>query len=280
MTAVDIGLDGSLQTSPFAFERVATAGPIALARTREGRVWQTLDRGTTWSEVAAPPVMRSGGWLDVRACSLVGCDLGQWYRIGWAPTAPFNQQALTTAPPAPHLDRASTPVLACRPTGDAKRAEVNRGERSPDDLGLGAVRVAVADGKGLTDFLRLSFQRKIVGSIRETDTNDEGAPRAIVHGPSTQPGEDRLTVQGYDRNVLALARQVAFVPAFDPAGPVRRVPLTMADLLAGGRAAGVAQATLLSDDPIPMGVVPVTPLDSGHARRPARCSSATGGTRP
>ena len=52
--AVEIGVDGSIQTSPFTFERTSSAGALALARTREGRIWQTLDRGFTWSEVAAP----------------------------------------------------------------------------------------------------------------------------------------------------------------------------------------------------------------------------------
>ena len=263
--AIEIGLDGSLQTSPFTFERVASAGPVALARTREGRVWQTLDRGTTWSEVAAPPAMRPGGWLDVHACSIVGCDLGPWYRIGWAPTPPFTQPALTTAPPAPHIDRVGTPALACRATGDVKRAQTSRDDRSPDDLGLGATRVAVADGKGLTDFLRLSFSRRIAGSIRESDSNDDGAPRAIIHGPATTPGEDRLVVQGFDRNILALSRQVAFTPAFDPAGSLRRAPITTRDLLVAARAAGIAQADVLRDDPIPTGVVPVTPVDPAAA---------------
>ena len=72
----------------------------------------------TAAEVAAPPAMRPGGYLDPHACSLIGCDLGPWYRIGWAPTAPFTQPAPTTAPPAPHIDRVSTPALACHATGE------------------------------------------------------------------------------------------------------------------------------------------------------------------
>ena len=263
--AVEIGLDGSVQTSAFTFERIASAGPIALARTREGRVWQTLDRGTSWSEVAAPPAMRPNSWVDPHACSLVGCDLGQWYRIGWASTAPFPQQAPTTAPPAPHLDRVGAPALACRATGDVKRSQATRGERSPDDLGLGAVHVAVSDSRGLTDFLRLSYSRKIVGSIRESDANDDDAPRAIVHGPATQPGDEHLSVQGPDRNILSLSRQVAFVPAFDPAGTLRRAPVAMRDLIAAARAAGVPPATLMQDDPVPSGIVPVTPVDPSSA---------------
>jgi hypothetical protein len=260
--AVEIGVDGSLQTSPFTFERIATAGAIALARTREGRIWQTLDRGATWSEVAGPPAVRPGAWIDPHACSLIGCDLGEWYRVGWASTPPAPQPPASTAPAAPRLEQSSAPALACRPAGDAKRAATPRDDRSPDDLGLGASRVAVADSKGLTDFVRLPFPRRIVGAVRDTDAADEAASRALVHGPTTQPGDDRLLVTGFNRDAMALVRQVTFVPAFDPLGAVRRGAIAMRDLVAAGRAGGTAQAELLRDDPVPSGVVPVTSLDA------------------
>jgi hypothetical protein len=58
-------------------------------------------------------------------------------------------------------------------------------------------------------------------------------------------------------------RQVAFVPAFDPAGAVRRGSIAMRDLVVAGRAAGAAG--VLHDDPVPSGVVPVTPVDPAAA---------------
>ncbi|HEY3817464.1 MAG TPA: hypothetical protein VGL81_09850 [Polyangiaceae bacterium] len=259
--AVEVGVDGSLQTSPFTFERIASAGAIALARTREGRIWQTLDRGATWSEVAAPPAARPGGWVDPHACSLVGCDLGQWYRVGWAPTQPAPQAPTTTAPPAPRIEQSPAPKMACHATGDVKRSASPRDDRSPDDLGLGVSRLAVSDAKGLTDFIRLVFPRRIVGAVRETDPMDEPASRAVVHGPATQPGDERLIVSAFNHDPMALARQVAFVPAFDPAGPVRRASVTMRDLVVAGRAAGLSQAELLREDPVPSATVPVTPVD-------------------
>jgi hypothetical protein len=260
--AVEVGVDGSLQTSPFTFERIASAGAIALARTREGRIWQTLDRGATWSEVAAPPAARPGGWVDPHACSLVGCDLGQWYRVGWAPTQPATQPAATTAPPAPRIEQSPAPKIACRVTGDVKRASMARDDRSPDDAGLGASRLAVSDAKGITDFVRLPFPRRIVGAVRETDPMDEAASRALVHGPATQPGDERLIVTSFNHDPMALVRQVAFVPAFDPLGPVRRGSIATRDLVVAGRGASIAQAELLREDPIPSATVPVTPVDA------------------
>jgi hypothetical protein len=262
--AVEVSAVGSLQTSPFTFERIASAGPIALARTREGRIWQTLDRGASWSEVAAPPATRPGGWLDPHACSLVGCDLGQWYRIGWAPTAPSVLPPVTTAPAAPRVERTPAPVLTCVRAGDAKIATTVRDERSPDDLGLGASKVAVSDGKGVVEYLRVAFARRIIGSVRETDVSDDAAPRALLHGPATQPGTDAaFVVSGYRRDALGLVRQVSFTAAFDPLGTVRRVPVAMRDLVSAARARGLALADVLRDDPMPSAIVPATPVDPG-----------------
>ncbi|HEX3345174.1 MAG TPA: hypothetical protein VHS09_11410, partial [Polyangiaceae bacterium] len=263
--AVEVGVDGSLQTSPFTFERVASAGPIALARTREGRIWQTLDRGATWSEVAAPPAARPGGWIDPHACSLVGCDLGQWYRVGWAATPPVPQPPATTASPAPRIEESPAPKLTCRATGDVKRAAAVRDDRSPDDLGLGASRIAVSDSKGITDFVRLAFPRRIVGAVRDTDPMDEAASRALIHGPATQPGDDRLVVTAPNHDPMALVRQVSFVPAFDPLGGLRRGSIAVRDLVVAGRAANMPLADLLREDCVPSGAVPVTPVEPGAA---------------
>jgi hypothetical protein len=260
--AIEIGVDGSLQTSPFTFERIASAGAIALSRTREGRIWQTLDRGATWSEVAAPPAAKPSGWIDPHACSLVGCDLGQWYRVGWAATPPSPRPPPTTAPPAPRLERAPAPTLACRLTGDVRRAAVARDDRSPDDLGLGAAKVTVSDARGLTDFLRVAFPRRVPGAVRDTESSDDAAPRALVHGPTTQPGESRFVVSGFAHDAMTLVRQVSFVPAFDPLGAVRRAPLAMRDLVPAARAGGVGAGDVLRDDPVPSAVVPATPVDA------------------
>jgi len=257
--AVEVGVDGSLQTSPFTFERISSAGALALARTREGRIWQTLDRGATWSEVAGPPAAKPGGWIDPHACSLVGCDLGQWYRVGWAATQPMPQPPATTAPPAPRIEQSQTPTIACRTTGDVKRTSTPRDDRSPDDAGLGASRLAVSDAKGLTDFLRLVFPRRVVGAVRDTDPLDEPASRALVHGPTTQPGDERLIVTGFNHDPMALVRQVSFVPAFDPLGPVRRGSITMRELVTAGRAGGVGE--VVREDPVPSAAVPVTSVD-------------------
>ena len=148
--AVEIGVDGSLQTSPFTFERISSAGAIALARTREGRIWQTLDRGATWTEVAAPPAARPGGWIDPARV------LARRLRSG--PVVPASAGLRPRRPSRPRRSprrprRASTgrpcPSMTCRAGGGRRSAPAaSSDERSPDDLGLGASKVAVADAKG------------------------------------------------------------------------------------------------------------------------------------
>jgi hypothetical protein len=259
--AVEVGVDGSMQTSAFTFDRVSGAGPVALARLRDGRIWQTTDRGATWSEVAAPSAAKPGGYLDPHACSLVGCDLAQWYRVGWTASPPVPVPPLAVAPPAPRVDRTTPPTLSCRPAGDARRAQVTRGDHSPDDMGLGARRVPVADASGRTDFLDVSFGRRVVGAVRDPGSGDDGAARAFVHGPSTQPGDDRLVVMAPNRDAMSLVRTIDYVPPFDPLAPVRSASLAMTDVVAAARASGLPAASALQDDPVPSGVIPVTPID-------------------
>jgi hypothetical protein len=134
--------------------------------------------------------------------------------------------------------------------------------------------------------LRMPFGRRIVGPVRDTDASDDASPRALVHGPSTQPGDDRLVVMGPSRDAMSLVRQLSFVPAFDPLGIVRRAPLAMRDLVTAAHASGIPVADVLRDDPVPSAVVPVTPSDAGApddllvqiaggALAVARASSAT-----
>lgn len=60
---------------------VAVAGPHAL-RLDSGKLYETDDGWTTWTEIEPPP---TGAPPDLaRAmCSPSGCVLGPWARIGW-----------------------------------------------------------------------------------------------------------------------------------------------------------------------------------------------------
>jgi hypothetical protein len=107
LTAIQIR-EGIVTRSAYAFEQLRYAGPVALGRARTGQLWQTLDHGATWTAVAGPPgeglhppwldppltpIEASGPCEGPAACSLVGCAVGAFYRIGWA--APFPSVALS-----------------------------------------------------------------------------------------------------------------------------------------------------------------------------------------
>jgi hypothetical protein len=95
---VEIFPDGTAHRGPEVFEGLLPAGPVALGRAADGRVFQTLDHGLTWREVPAfsgafpnpePPqcvVPPEAPPLPPPppVCSLVGCDLGGSIRIGWS----------------------------------------------------------------------------------------------------------------------------------------------------------------------------------------------------
>ena len=263
--AFEITLDGNVTPSAFSFDRVATAGAFALARTKDGRVWQSLDRGVTWSEVLAPVMPRAQSSAEVRTCSAVGCDLGAWYRLGWMGTAPAPPSPPNIAAAAPQMTREAVPRLVCKPTAEAKKSSLSRTERSPEDFALGLNRVAVNDDKGDSEYTRTSYSRALPSPTRDADaTSDENASRALLHGHGTTTNDaDKLVVQGPNKDIMALRRTVYFVAPFDPAGAVRKGAVAVADVTSALRASSAANASdFMKQDPINVvSVVPITATD-------------------
>lgn len=96
--AVEVSWDGAVKLLGPAFDRILHAGPVALGTMKDESTWQTIDHGTHWTRVADTAVPLSercgeGGCNYELRCSLLGCAVGSWYRIGWNPAG-----VLATAP--------------------------------------------------------------------------------------------------------------------------------------------------------------------------------------
>ncbi|HEY4118828.1 MAG TPA: hypothetical protein VGM56_13275, partial [Byssovorax sp.] len=68
--------------TPIGLTTFVAGGPTGLATRDDGAVFASIDRGATWTRVAAPPAPLG----DPAACGLVGCDLGAFLRVGWGPS--------------------------------------------------------------------------------------------------------------------------------------------------------------------------------------------------
>ncbi len=262
----EITLDGESTQSPFHFDRVATAGPFALARLNDGRVWQSLDRGVSWAEVQGPVGARGDSTYVVRSCTSAGCDLGDWYRIGWASTPPAAILDPEPAGSAPVVGGVPAPKLACKPIAPVKRTSLPRGEKSPEDIGLGLNHLAVGDEKGTIGYIRTLYSRIVVSpAYGAVDTAaDDGAARAILHGVATVNGDDgRMVQQGPTKSLGALRRDLTYVAPFDPAGLVRKATFAASDALAAMRAAGagITLDTMAVDPAMIASMVPLTTTD-------------------
>ncbi|HSO30984.1 MAG TPA: hypothetical protein VLT33_00670 [Labilithrix sp.] len=262
---VEIADDGKVTRSPYSFDLVAS-GPFALGRTAEGRFYQSTDHGGTWVEVAAPPSGSASG--DLRACSTAGCDLGGFYRVGWAVRPPRIETAPTAARPAPEVRRTRPIEIACRPAGPAQSRILARTANSPDDLGLGNNRLPVAGERNEIAFVRNTIARTIAHPLHEAPSGDSDTPslRGMLSGFGTTNDGAVIEVAGPNKSPSALRRGLSFVPAFDPAAPVKRATLAMSEVLAVGRAAGMTNDEILSDDMTESGnVIMVTPHDASAA---------------
>ncbi len=262
---VEIGDDGKVTHSPYAFDTM-TAGPFGLGRTEDGRFFQTSDHGGTWIEVAGPPSGGAAG--NLRSCSTAGCDLGGFYRIGWAVRPPRAETPQTPAKLAPEVRRTRPVEMTCRALAPAAAKVLPRTNNSPDDLGLGSNRLPVAGDRTEIAFLRTSIARGIANPLHETSTGDSDTPalRAMLSGFSTSKDGDVFEVMGPNRSASSLRRTVSFVPAFDPTAPIKRAVIATSEVIAAGRAAGLTNEEILSDDMTESGsLVVMTPAETTAA---------------
>jgi len=262
---VEISDEGKVTRSPYSFDLVAS-GPFALGRTQDGRYYQSTDHGGTWAEVAGPPSGASAG--ELRGCSTAGCDLGGFYRIGWAARPPRAEAPLVPAKLAPAVRRTRSAEMSCRPTGPAQSKVLTRSNNSPEDLGLGSSRLPIAGDRTDVSFIRNVVARGIVNPLHRVNSGDSDNPalRAMLTGPATNKDGDTIEVAGPNKNAAALRRTFSFVAPFDPSAPVKRAFFAMSEVLAAGRAAGLTNDEILSDDMTENGdVIPITPTDPSAA---------------
>jgi hypothetical protein len=260
--SVEISEDGRIVRSPFTFD-VVTAGPYGLGRSQDGRLYQSSDHGATWSEVAGPP---SGvETSDLVSCTTAGCDLGVFYRIGWNKSPPRIDPPRTPAPSAPSIKRTRGTELACRPSGPIATKALPRTEESPEDLGLGAHRLPVANEKTSYTYIRDAIGRTIPAPVHELsfDGGDTTPSlRGVLSGYATNHDGDAIAVSGPSKSILGLRRGFSYVPAFDPASRIVRSGIEFRDILAAGRRAGMAEGEIFGDDPTESGMlVPLLPID-------------------
>ncbi len=265
--AVEIGEDGRLKKSPYTLDMVY-AGALGLGRSKEGRLYQSNDHGATWVEVAGPPSGVEAA--DLGGCTSAGCDLGAFYRMGWAAQAPRIEPLKTPAPSAPEVRRVRGLELSCRPQGGVTNRSVARSADSPEDLGMGAVRLPVAhDEKSDWSFVRFPIVRSIASPIHDApmpDENSNQALRAVLSGFGTNHDSDVITVAGPNKNALSLRRGFAYAPPFDPSGRIVRTAIAMSEVVAAGRRAGMTTDEILSEDFTESGnVVAITSTNPAEA---------------
>lgn len=257
--------DGKLKPSPFAFESTLFSFNLGVSRSKDGRLFQSIDHGVTWNETAAPPTGMEP--LGLLACSSVGCDFGAFYRLGWQLRPPHAAPPQRKAPLAPAVPRRRGVELSCHASGAVTQKILPRTESSPDDLGLGAVRLPVTNEKNDWLYVRLPVARGILSSwLSDGGTGDvEMAPalRLLLSGFSaTTDDRDTLVVNGPTKNILSLRRGVAYVAPFDPSGRIVRTGINLSDAVAAARRAGMTADEFLSGDPTENGApFPITPLD-------------------
>lgn len=262
--SVEISEDGKLSRSPYSLD-VVFAGGLGLGRSSDGRLYQSNDHGASWVEVAAPPSGAES--LDLVSCTTAGCDLGSFYRVGWALRPPRIEPPKQSAPAAAEVRRVRGVELACRPQGAIASKLLPRTGDFPEDVGLGVMRLPVANEKNDWSFVRSTILRGIVSPIHDPPSGDSDATpslRGLLSGFGTSRDSDTFTVSGPNKNPMALRRALSYVAPFDPLARIVRTSIAMSDVVAAGRRAGMTTDEILAEDFTENGtIVTLTSADPG-----------------
>lgn len=117
-----------LPATPLA---MAATGPWGVLTTREGKMFETVDRGRTWRSAGTTPLVP--GTMQ-GFCSALGCAFSTGARVGWG-TAPASPRIAEEKREEPPKGKPFVPVLACEPQGMPRAEQSNV---SPAAATLGA----------------------------------------------------------------------------------------------------------------------------------------------
>lgn len=241
---VDKGGARRATLSPHKFDAMSLAGARALARSGQ-RIFQTLDRGRQWREVAPPP----GRSLELDGCSEVGCAVGYTVRLGWPTTSPPDPVDSPRAPAFPREVSAPLPALSCATLGVVARASAL--DRS-DSLFLGAKPPARKPNE--PDEPALPFGRRTNSSF------GDAAPRGIVRGfgPFDHPQPTGAFVPDQKTD-----KTLTFLDFFDAA--IRTVKIRSTSLVAAA-----AANNLGPDEALEVGAFSLVPIIASPSAKPAQ----------
>jgi hypothetical protein len=302
-SSIAVDMRGHVETGVRDFTDLAAADPThALAGDAAHRLWQTVDGGAHWIEVATPP----GRWGRSEAtviaggqaiqCSLVGCVLpatgGSWLRMGWPEDPPsLMQDARVAAPgasatarpgggdhptPPPEVVTAApatppAPVLPrLRCTLRAEPQAVQPHPAGPlregeDSKALFGGRL-LPERRGSQVFVNLPYRDQYTGPGDTIGPQSIGhGLRAIVHFPSANQSTFDLARLVQDKAVV----DAWYVEPFDPSGAIVHATSSFASWAqATGRPGAKAPSGGSGEAPIRLG----TGDDLTHGARPVLSS--------
>ena len=206
-----------LPATPFA---MATGGAWGVLTTRDGRMFETVDRGRTWrpaGTAALNPASMQG------ACSISGCAFATSARLGWGVGAVTPR--IDEKRPEPPKPKRAVPTIACEPAGLPK-AEPSTTSSAAATLGSQA-RVTLQTSFGAT-----------LEMIRETpDALSSASPYGYPYGPhGYMPPPPPPTASAAPASKPAAkaapvrTHTLVFRPPLDPLAPIVRHNATNAAL--------------------------------------------------
>lgn len=200
---------------------MAVGGAFGLLATREGKLFETTDRGRTWRSAGKTSLVPGS---MAGTCTREGCALSTGARVGWGATAAVQPRVIEEKRDDGPKPKVPTPVIACEPQG-MPRAEQSTTSPAAATLGSQA-KVSIQTTFGAT-----------LEMIRETPDALSGAsPYYGRYGypppvPTAAPATS-ASASSKAKTKAAPTRTHTLVmrPPLDPLAPIARLNATNASI--------------------------------------------------
>jgi hypothetical protein len=235
-----IALDGTVSPSSYQWAAVRGVGEVGLAWERDGRVWQSSDRGESWKEVLGPPWQDNA--RDPMICSDVGCHLGPWLRYGWNADVPVALDKPFKVRPPSMVRLSPVPTLTCVGTGEVRSSTANPAQNPTVQLEAGLGARLFPRMQGTTSVFRVTYGLGPLHPVVSTDNSAFGLS-AVLYAKAPNVVDGPLGPSPAAPGELENVYTWWYAEPFDAAMSVRSETLRLRQM---AEAAGVFRPALLT----------------------------------
>jgi hypothetical protein len=197
---------------------MAIGGAFGVLTTREGKMYETTDRGRTWRSAGTSAL--SPGTMQ-GTCSIQGCAFSSGARLGWGTTA-VKPRVTEEKREEPPKARPAVPQIVCEPVGTPK---AEQSTTSPAAAQLGSqAKITLQTTFGAT----LEMIRETPDALSSASPYSRYGYPPPIPVPTAAPSASASAKPKGGKAAPVRTHTLVFRPPLDPLAPIARLNATNA----------------------------------------------------